>query len=158
MSLMLSPKIKVNIYDINYPCYVAAIPLNSSRIIHIPGVYEYKYLDNIFAYVVEAYKTEDKLYLADTMLSVLWHKQICQIPFEKRVRAVRELVYDVVANTEHVLDLDYVLIDNPAEYNDYVENLLELGYKTIRIMDVNSYYIFGEALDGEYYEINITND
>jgi aryl carrier-like protein len=155
MNLMTAPNIKVNIYDINYPCYVAAIPLDSVRVMNIPGEYEYKHLDSIFAYVVEAYKTKDKLYLADSMLTALWHKGICQVPFEKRIKIVRELVYSVVAKPDQVLDLDYVLIDNPAELNDYIENLLTYGYKTIRIMDVNGYYVFGESREGEYYELSI---
>ena len=156
MSFMTAPNIKVNIYDINYPCYVAAVPLDSVRVINIPGVYEYKHLDSIFAYVVEAYKTKDKLYLADSMLTPLWHKQICQIPFEKRIKTVRELTYEVVAKTDHVLDLDYVLIDNPAELNDYIDNLLTYGHTKIRIMDVNGYYVFGESQEGEYYELSIS--
>lgn len=154
METMKAQKCSVNIYDINYPCYISPIP-QGERIVHIPGQFEFKYLDNIYSYVIEAYKTADKLLIFDTVPLHLWNKKVCHIRYEKRLKYVRELVYGQVANPEKVMDLESVLIDNPAELIDYCDNLLTQGYTKARIMDVNGYYIFGQAQNGEYLELGL---
>lgn len=145
----------VNIYDIKYPCYVSPIPLNSTRIVHIPGEFEYKHLDETMEWVIEAYHDKEVLHVFDAMPRTLWYKGVCKIPFEKRLKYVRILVTDQIAAFDKVLDLSTVLVDNPIELRDYCENLKELGYKTIRIMDTDGYYVFGECLNNEYMEMNL---
>jgi len=140
------------VWDINYPIYVSPV-LEAQDIIHIPGQFEYKYLDEIYSYVVEAYKTKDKIYIYDAIPINLWNKRVCKIPYEKRLKTVRELVFSQVAKVDKVLDLDVVLIDNPAELFEYCDNLLTQDYKKIRIMDVNGDYVFGDANNGECLEL-----
>lgn len=154
METMKHQVCSVNIYDINYPCYVSPIP-KGERIVHVPGQYEFKYLDNIYSFVVEAYKTDEKLLLFDAVPLYLWQKKICQLRYEKRLKYVRELVYGQVANVEKVMDLESVLIDNPVELTDYCDNLLTQGYAKARIMDVNGHYVFGQAQNGEYLELEL---
>lgn len=145
----------VNIFDINYPCYVSEIPNNSQRILYIPGEFEYKYLDEVRNYVLEGYKTENQIYLFDTILHSLWKKGVCNISYEKRLKTLHTLCTSQIANFSKVTDLPTLLIENPYEFNDYRESLLTNGIKKVRIMDVNGNYVFGESQNGEYLEADL---
>lgn len=146
---------QVNIYDIKYPCYVAPVPPEGNRILHVPGEFEYGQLDNVAGWVIEAYKTKDMLYIFDAVPRSLWFKRICRIPYEKRLKYVRILVTSQIAAFDKVMDLSSVLIDNPAELTDYLDNLLTAGIKVARIMDVDGFYVFGECTNGEYMELDL---
>lgn len=143
-----------DIYNINYPCYVSPVP-EGTRIIHIPGVMEYQHLDNTYGYVIEGYQTPEKLYLFDCIPLVLWYKQKCLIAYEDRLKDIRILVNSYIANPKKVIDLNALLIDNQIEMADYLDNLLTQGYKKARIMDANGNYVFGEAKNNEYVEIDL---
>lgn len=155
MEIMQHQEASVNIYDLTFPCYVSPVPQNSARILHIPGQFEYKYLDNVYSFVVEGYKTVDRILLFDAIPYTLWQKKVCRIPYEKRLKFVRELVYAQIAKPDNVLDLDSVLIDNPAELTDYCDNMLTQGFTKVRIMDVNGNYVFGQSNNGEYLELEL---
>lgn len=156
MELMKPQPIEPNIYDITYPCYIAPIPLNSSRIVNIPGEFEFKHLDTVRSYVVEAYKTPDRMYVFDCIPFHLWRKKVCKIPYEKRLKFLRELCTAQIAKFDKVIDLDSTLVSNPYELKDYCEALLTAGFQTVRIMDVNGNYIFGECQNCEYMELKLT--
>lgn len=144
-----------NIYDITYPCYVSAIPPDAERIINIPGQFEYMGLDGVKSYVIEAYKTSDKLFVFDVVPYHLWVKKICKIPYEKRLRFLRALCTAQIARFDKVIDLDSTLVDNPHELSSYCEALLTAGFKAVRIMDVDGNYVFGECTNGEYMELEL---
>lgn len=154
MQIMKHQEASVNIWDITYPVYVSPIP-KGLRILHIPGQFEYKYLDNAYSFIVEAYKNEDKIFIFDAIPYTLWQKQICNISYEKRLKYVREIVYDRIAQPDFVVDLEAVLVDNPAELTDYCDNLLTQGYSKARIMDVRGNYVFGQSINGEYLELKL---
>ena len=147
--------VQVNIYDISYPCYVAAIPNGAQRIINIPGQSEYKYLEGVKSYVIEAYKTPSRIYVFDVVPFNLWTKKVCKIPYEKRLKFLRQLCTSQITNFDKVMDLDSTLVDNPYELSDYCEALLTAGFETVRIMDVNGNYVFGECTNGEYMELKL---
>lgn len=155
MKVMTAQNLDVNIYDITYPCYVAGIPPGAKRIIHAPGQFEYTFLDNVRSFVVEAYKTPERLYVFDVVPYHLWVKQICQIPFEKRLKFLRTMCTSQISNFDKVMDLPAVLIDTPFKLHEYCDELLTKGYETVRIMDVNGFYVFGECQNGEYMELKI---
>lgn len=152
MQSMTPQEASVNIWDFNYPCYVSPIP-KGDKFTHVPGLFEFKHLDGIHSFVIEGYKTPDKLWICDVIPFYLWKKNVCNITFEKRLKIVRAIVFESVAKPEHVMDLDAVLIDNPAELTDYCDNLLTQGYERVRIMDVNGNYVFGQSNNGEYLEL-----
>lgn len=145
----------INLYDLNYPVYVSPIPLDSNKITHIPGLYEYKHLDNVYLHVVEGYKTKDKIYLFDCVPYNLWNKKICNLTYEKRLKTLRTIVYEEVCLPDFVIHLDCVLIDNPVELIDYCENLLTQAYKKVRIMDGNAFYSFAQNDKGESLELEL---
>lgn len=143
-----------SLYDLNYPIYVSPIPIGV-KILHIPGQFEYKHLDNVYSYVAEAYKTDDRIYIFDVIPLNLWQKKVCKINYETRLKYVRKVVYDQIGKPEEVLDLETVLIDNPAELTDYFDNLLSQAYKSVMIHDVNGHYVFGRATNGELLEMEL---
>lgn len=155
MNVMQPQQGTVNIYDLKYPCYVAAIPNDSTRIVHVPGEFEFQHLDEIFDWVIEAYRTKDCLYIFDAMPRKLWQKGVCNIPYEKRLKYVRTLVTGVISSFDKVMDLWTVLIDNPVEFKDYCDNLRDGSYKRIRIMDSDGFYVFGECENNEYMEMDL---
>jgi hypothetical protein len=146
---------EINIYDINYPCYLSDIPPDGQRIAHIPGEFEYRYLEGVKSYVIEAYKTKDKLYVFDVVPLHLWKKSICRIPYEKRLKALHRIVTEQIADFAKVVDLAAVLVENPFELSDYCDGLLTKGTERVRIMDVNGNYVFGECTNGEYMELKL---
>lgn len=146
---------ETTIYDISYPCFVMGIPEDSNRIIHIPGQFEFKDLDKTFGYVLEGYKTKDKLYLFDGMSLNLWNKKVCMIEYYKRLRHVRKILIGEIADFTRVIDLPMVECETPIDAIDFLDNLMDLGYKRAKIMSSNGYYIFGNALDGECVEIEL---
>jgi len=152
---MTSKEVDINIYDITYPCYVAGIPVDSQRIIHIPGSFEYKYLEGIASYVVEGYKTKDKIYLFDVIPYNLWVQKVCKLSYEKRLKAVRQICTAQIADFSKVIDLDTVKIDNPHELTEYCENLLTLGHVRARILAADGHYVFGESNNGELLELKL---
>lgn len=155
MPVMTKQTTEPSVYDLSYPCYIAGIPEGAERIIHIPGLYEFKYLDEAYGYVVEAYKTKEQLLIFDCMTLDLWNKQKCFIEYQKRVRKVRELVGSQIANFKKVMDLPMVECETPIDAIDYLDNLLTSGYKKARIMYGYGHYIFGDSVDGEYVEIDL---
>lgn len=155
MTPMTAKDMEINIYDINYPCYISGVPLESQRIIHIPGEFEYQHLDGVKSFVIEAYKTKTRLYLFDVVPLHLWKKGICRISFEKRLKALHQLTTAQISNFDKVIDLAAVLVDNPFELEDYCESLLTKGVERVRIMDVNGNYVFGESVNGEYMELKL---
>lgn len=155
MEVMHRQECNINVYDLKYPCYVSPVPLDAQRIVHIPGEFEFNHLDNVAGWVIEAYKTKDMIYVFDAIPRSLWHKGICRIPFEKRLKYVRTLVTSQIAAFDKVIDLSTVLIDNPIELIDYLDNLLTAGIKVARIMDVDGFYVFGQCTNGEYMELEL---
>lgn len=152
---MLKDPIKLSIYDLSYPCYVAAVPLESERIIHVPGLYEYKNLDNTFGFVIEGYRTKDITYLFDCMKLELWNKKKCLIFYENRLKTLRGMINDEIGRNPQLTDLPMVLVDDPMECKDYCENLLQFGITSVRIMSPTGYYVFGQAKNEEYLEMNL---
>lgn len=152
---MTAKDMEINIYDINYPCYVSGIPKDAQRIAHIPGEFEYKYLDGIISYVLEGYKTKDRIYLFDVVPLHLWKKGVCRISFELRLKALHKICTAQIADFSKVIDLPALLIDNPFELTDYCEGLLTNGIERVRIMDVNGNYVFGESVNGEFMELKL---
>lgn len=155
MEPMKPQPIQPNIYDITYPCYVAPIPKNAKRIINIPGESEFQYLEGIKSYVVEAYKTDSRMFIFDVVPFHLWHKKVCKVPYEKRLKFLRQLCTAQISRFDKVIDLDSTLVDNPFELRDYCDALLTVGFETVRIMDVNGNYVFGECQNGEYMELKL---
>lgn len=155
MQPMQKQPVEVNIFDLSYPIYIAPIPKGATRIINIPGQYEYQHLEEIRSYVIEAYKTEDKIFIFDVIPYHLWRKEICRISYEKRLRFLRQLVTAQITKFDKVIDLDSVLIDNPHELSDYCDALLTGGYEAVRLMDVNGNYVFGECKNCEYLEMEL---
>ena len=156
----MTPSIALNItfdqiYDLSYPLYIAGIPPNSIQILHIPGEFEYEFLEETISYTIEAYKTESKLYLFDVIPLHLWKKKICNIPYEKRLKSLRTLCTSQIANFKRVIDLPILLVDNPHELSDYCEGLRSKGYSKARLMDVNTFYVFGECAKGEIMELQL---
>lgn len=145
----------VNLYDLNYPLYVSPIPLNSQKIVHIPGKYEYKHLEEIYTYVVEGYKTQEKIYLYDCVPCSYWFKKIYNVDYDKRLKNLRTLIYKDVNLPDVVTQLDCVLIDNPIELIDYCDNLLTQNYKKVKIMDGNAFYLFEHNGKGESLELEL---
>lgn len=146
---------ELNVYELTYPCYIAGIPEDSQRIIHIPGQFEYGQLETTYGYVIEGYKTKDCIFLFDCMNLALWHKQKCFREYYKRLRDLRRIIVGEIADFKKVIDLPMVECQTPIEAIDYLDNLLTSGFKTARIMSANGYYIFGDALDGEYVEVEL---
>jgi len=144
-----------SIYNFDYPCYIAGIPAKSDRIIHIPGKFEYKDFDNTFGYVIEGYKVDDLIYLFDCMQLQLWYKKKCNIFYQKRLSIVRSLVNDEIGLRPFITDLPMVLVDNPGDAKEYMENLLQSGFTSVRVMSPTGYYVFGEVKNKEYLEIDI---
>src|ERR1043165_344947 len=98
MQAMTCKDIPINIYDINYPCYISAIPKDAQRILNVPGQFEYKYLEGVKSYVLEGYKTKDKIFLFDVIPFNLWRKQVCKISYEKRLKALHTICTSQIAN------------------------------------------------------------
>lgn len=152
---MTADKKTYDIYSLNYPCYVAGIPEDGVRIVHIPGLFEYSKLESPHGYVLEAYRTKDKMYVFDCMSLNLWYKNKCMISFEKRLKKLRSILNDYICDPKNVIDLPLVLLDNPAEMSDYLDNLLTMGYKKVRIMYAYGEYVFGECKNQELIEMSI---
>ncbi len=145
-----------DLFKVNYPCYVAPIPENSTRILHIPGELEYKEFDKSYGFVLEGYKVaQGRFYVFDCIPLELWHKKKCNITYEKRLKYLRMITNEIIANYREVIDLNTQLLDNSPELYDYLDNLLTMGYKKVRIMYAYSNYVFGECSNGEYMEVEI---
>jgi len=155
MEAMQKQDLPVNIYDLKYPCLVSPIPPDSTRILHIPGEFEYSGLDTVISFVLECYKTKNKIYVYDAIPINLWRKKVCRIPYEKRIKYVRTVVTSQIADFTKVCDLPAELIDNPIELSDYCDNMLTQGITTARIMDVDGYYVFGKCNKAEYLEMEL---
>jgi hypothetical protein len=155
MQVMTKQNAQVNIYDLTYPVYVAAVPKDCDSILHIPGQFEFKEFEGVYSYVIEAYKTKTKLYVYDVIPYHLWIKGVCNITYEKRLSFLRKLCTAQINNFDKVQDLPSVLIDNPFEFSEYCDNLLTSGYDYVRIMDVNGFYVFGECKNGELLEMKL---
>ncbi len=145
----------LSVYDFTYPCYIAGIPEDSQRIIHIPGQFEYTGLDYTFGYVMEGYKTKDKIYVFDCMKLDYWEKSRCDKEYYKRLINLRKVITGEIADFKKVIDLPMVLCDTPIDAVDYLDNLLDSGYKSARVMSADGYYIFGDAVDGEFIEVSL---
>lgn len=147
-------KKQFSVYDVSYPCYIAGIP-EGERIIHIPGRYEYKDLEETYGYVIEGYKTKDKIYLFDCLDVDLWYKSRCDIRYEKRIRMTRAIISESISKRKVVQDLPMVLCDTPIDAIDYLDNLMGQGFEKARIMYSKAYYVFGECQNDEYVEIEL---
>jgi hypothetical protein len=152
--LMTTQNTNKNIYDISYPCYIAGIP-EGERIAHIPGSFEYKALEEIYGYVVEGYKRNDRIYLFDCVPMELWFKQKCFVTYEKRLKTLRRLINEQIGERTLVTDLPMVLCDTHIDTIEYLDNLLTMGYKRARIMYSHGHYVFGESTKDEYIEIEL---
>ncbi len=155
MPVMTKQSKELNVYELSYPCYIAGIPVDSQRILHVPGLYEFKYLDQSYGYVLEGYKTDKKIFLFDCMPLDLWNKQKCLMEYYKRLRATRRIIVGEIADFEHVLDLPMVECQTPIDTIDFLDNLLTSGFKTARIMSTNGHYVFGDSIDGEFVEVEL---
>lgn len=155
MQVMTKQTKELNVYDLSYPCYVAGIPEDSQQIAHIPGHFEYQSLDQTYGYVLEGYKTKDTIFLFDCIPLNLWHKKVCLMEYYKRLRHLRRIIVGEIADFKKVIDLPMVECQTPIDAIDYLDNLLTSGFKKARIMSANGYYIFGEAVDGEFVEIEL---
>ena len=154
--MMLAKEIKIeDIYDINYPCYISGIPKDSVKITHIPGQFEYQHLDKVKAYVIEAYKTKNKLFLYDCIPCLLWEKKICLIPYEKRIKTLHRIVTEQLSNFDKVIDLYADLVENPYDFQEVYKELKQKNIEKIRIMDVNGNYIFGQTVENELMEMSL---
>jgi hypothetical protein len=155
MTIMTKQSGLVNIFDITYPCYVSSIPVDSKRVIYIPEQSKYQFLDIIDDWVIEGYRTNEKIYLCDCLPIQDWNRKKSNIPFSQRIRYVRNLVNSVIGNYSKVSDLPTQLIDNPLEMTNYIKEALTTEIKTIRILDRDKNYVFGECENNEYLELEI---
>lgn len=152
---MTNHNTSVNIFDITYPCYVSPIPIDSKRILYIPNESNYSDLSSVRYKVLEGYKTSDKIYLFDCIKLDNWELKSYPVPYYIRLKDTRNIVNSQIVNYRKVLDLETDLIKNPNEFQNYINELLAEGIKSVRIMNVDSEYVFGECQYNEYMELEI---
>jgi hypothetical protein len=155
MKEMLKSRDELTIYDLSYPCYAAEIPLESQRILHIPGKAEFKGLDNCIGFVLEGYKYGEHIELFDAIPLEYWYKEVYNLSYGTRIAMVRELVNDELADSKFVSDWPCALFISVIELKKFAEDIKLQGFTHLRVMTSTGNYVFGEAVNHEYVEIEL---
>lgn len=132
----------LEIMDINLPSHCAGIKSDWQHIIHIPGKYEYEYLDKSFGCVLFGYKTENKILLYDCVPLDLWYKKRCDIIYSERLKELRSIINEQIQLPLKVLDLPLVEHYSSASIASEAEFEVLDGFDLLKVIDSNSYFDF----------------
>lgn len=145
----------LTIYDLSYPCYAAEVPMGSQRILHVPGSCEFKGLDKVTGMVLEGYKYGERIELFDVIPLGYWYKERYDLSYGTRISMVRELVMDELADVKFITDWPCSLFNDVLELKQFAEDIKNQGFTHLRVMNSTSNYVFGEAVNHEYVEIEL---
>lgn len=142
MKVMVAPNENPKLEALNYPCHIQFIPKLKRDITFMLG------------FMVEYYYDEKncKYYYFDCMPYDNWMEKKCKLVFENRITILRQVLSEI-ANYSEDIDLPTTKVDNPAQIVEIYKKCLTDGYEGVRILDENGYYCFGEAQDGQFWEL-----
>ena len=139
---MKAPNENPKIEQLKYPCYVQPLPDLEHLEDVLLGHKAFYYYD----------KKHNKRYYYDCMPMTDYIAKKCKLTFEERLIKLR-MILSELANYIEEIDLPTTKVTNPVELLDIYKDSLTNGFKGIRILNMDGYYIFGESTEGELWEL-----
>ena len=86
-----------------------------------------------------------KYIVYDCMKVKNWELQSCNVPYEQRLKKVRELVTHTIADTKKVIDVESYIVNSSGEAVNLYKSFLKRGYEGGVIKDPMGLYKWGRA-------------
>lgn len=154
MNVMKAKTETPNLTRIAYPCYVNPIP-KGERVLYIPGINhieQFPELERVSEYVIEGYLT-DKFLAFDCMTVDEFMARKCEATYEERLRKLRQILNDQIADYTKVIDLPTDKVETPKEIKDLYKEYLTDGCEGIILRSVDATYHFGVCENAEVMEL-----